>query len=136
MRLIAKYGVADIVIVRGLHIVKQHDVFKLGRVSDNGVFSDYRTAADKRAVAHLRAVVNDAGRADIRRGKNLRVACYPHVIAALFVLLLRQRIAESNDEVGYIGQHLPWVGLTLKKRSCYGFAQIEQVVYRIHVTSP
>ena len=107
-----------------------------GGVSYDGVFADYRAAADKSTVAHLRTMVDDARRADIRRRKNLGVARYPDVFAALFVLLLGQSTAERDNEIAYIREHLPRVGLALEKRSGYGFAQIEQVIYRIHIISP
>jgi hypothetical protein len=87
-------------------------------------------------VANLRAMVDDARRADIRRRKNLGVARYPDVFAALFVLFLGQSAAERDNIIAYIREHLPRVGLALEKRSGYGFAQIEQVIYRIHIISP
>lgn len=73
VRLIAEDGVTDIVIMRHLHVIKQHDVFQLCGVADDGVFADYGAAANKRAMTNLCAVVYDAGCADVRRGEYLRV---------------------------------------------------------------
>ena len=60
MRTVAQYGIADVVKVRHLNAVKQHNVLELHGIPDNAVLSDNCVAADKGAVTHLSAAVDYA----------------------------------------------------------------------------
>ena len=126
MRLVAEHGIADVIIMRRLDIVEKYRVFYLGRVADDGVFANDGAASYECAVAHLGAVIDDAGAADVCRRKNRRILCDPYIFAALLKLILGQGIAKLDDKVLYIGQHLPRVGLALEKRRRYGLCQVQK----------
>ena len=134
--LIAEDGIADVVEVRRLDIIKQHHVFQLAGVTNDGVFAHDRIAAHESALAQLSAVVDDAGAGDISAVEDLGIARDPDVLAALLVFLRRERRAELKNEISDLRQSLPRIGLTRKQRGRDRFAQVEQVLYRHHIISP
>ena len=136
MGLVTQHRVTHIVIVGGLHIVKEDDIFKLAGVAHNGLFAHNGAAADEGAVAYLRLMVNDAGRAYIGRGENRGILGDPHAITGIVVFIGRKRGAQFKDESLYIIQNLPGIGLTLKKRGSNAVAEVQQIFYFYHITSP
>ena len=98
VRLVAEHGIADVIIMRRLDIVEKYRVFYLGRVADDGVFANDGAASYECAVAHLGAVIDDAGAADVCRRKNRCILCDPYIFAALLKLILGQGIAKLDDE--------------------------------------
>ena len=136
MGLVAEDGVADIVEMRRLDVIKQDNVFQLAGVADDGVLAHDRIAAHKGALAQLGAVVNDAGAGDIGTVKDLGIARDPDVLAALLVLLCRERRAELKNKISDLRQRLPRIGLARKQRGRNRLAQVEQVLYRHHIISP
>ena len=57
----SEYRISDVVVMRDLYLIKQHYIFKLGRVSDNGIFTDDRISSDKGTVPYLGVLVNYTG---------------------------------------------------------------------------
>ena len=100
----------------GLDIVEEDHVFQLHRVAHHGLLAHDGAAPDEGAVADLRPVVNDAGAADVSRGKHLGVLGDPHVLGGVVKLLRREGGPQLEDKVAELSQHLPGVGLALEER--------------------
>ena len=136
MGLIAKDRVTHVIIVGGLHIVKEHHVLQLHGVAHHGVLAHDGAAPDEGAVAHLGPMIDDAGGAQIGGGENLGVLGHPDTLAGLVILRRVQACAQLQNEGLDLIQHLPGVGLAFKQLPGDGFLQIEKVFDCYHVTSP
>ena len=122
--------------MRGLDVVEQDDVLELHGVADDGVLADDGAAADEGAVADLRAVVDDAGRAEVGGGEDLRVLGDPDALGGVVKFLRVERGAELQDEALDLVEHLPGVGLALEELLCDRLVQIEQVLDFYHGALP
>ena len=136
MGLVAQHRVPHIIIVGGLHVVKEHHVLQLHGVAHHGVFAHDGAAPDEGAVAHLGPMVDDAGGAQVGRGKDFGVLGHPDPFIGLVILRRVQALAQLQDEGLDLIQHLPGVGLAFKQLPGDGFIQIKQVFDCYHVTSP
>ena len=117
MGFVAQNRVADIVVMRHLHIIKKDHILELRRVADDAVGSDERLTADKRAGTHLRAGPNDGGTCNAGIGINLGRLRDPDVLRRTIILLLRKRFAKLKDEVSNPGERLPGVFPLAQQRS-------------------
>lgn len=77
MRVKSKNRISHIVIMRRFHLVEKHNIFQFHRVSHDCALSDDGTAAYKRAVPHLCAMIDNAWRSQVRGRKHLRILSYP-----------------------------------------------------------
>ena len=77
MRLVTQYTVANVIVVRNLHAVKQNYVFKFDRIADDATFADERASAYKGTVSYLSFSPDYTGRTEIRRRSNFRRFVYP-----------------------------------------------------------
>ena len=136
MRLVAEDAVAHVVIMRGLDVVEEDDVFQLHGVADDGVLADDGAAADKGTVADLRAVVDNAGSAEPGGGENLRILRHPHAFTGLVIFFGVKRGAEFENECLDLVQHLPGIGLALEELFGDRFVQIEEILDFYHIISP
>ena len=132
MGLIAEHRVTDIIIMRGLYVVEQNHVLQFAGIADHRVFSDDGAASDEGAVPDLGAVVNDAGRADVGRGKHLRVVCDPDSVRGMGIFVGRQGLTQLQNKVLDPVQNLPGVGLAFKQIGGDGLAQIKQFIDGYH----
>ena len=84
--------------MRHLYIIEKNDVFELRGVADDAVIADERIAADESAGAHLGLMPDDARRAEIRGGIDLRVARDPNALLGMVVFVRAERRAERGDQ--------------------------------------
>ena len=75
MAVVAENRVADIVVMRHLHMIEQNDILQFNGVADNTVRTDKRAAADKCTVAHFGIGPDNARRTEICGRKYLGVLC-------------------------------------------------------------
>ena len=136
MGLVAQDRVPHIIVMGGLHVVKQHYVFQLHGVAHHGVLAHDGAAPDEGAVAHLCPMVDDAGGAQVGRGEDLGVLSHPDTLAGVIILRRVQALAQLQDEGLDLIQHLPGVGLAFKQLPGDGFIQIKKVLDCYHITSP
>ena len=122
----SEHGVAHIVIMRGLDIIKEYNVFEFNAVADNGVPAYDCAAANESAVADLGAVVDYAGRAQICGREYLSVLCYPYALAWVVVFIGAERGAELEDKILYAVEDLPWVCLAVEQLLRNRFVQIKK----------
>jgi hypothetical protein len=134
--LVAQDRVTNIVIMWGLHVVKENNILKLAGVADNCLFANYGAAADKCAVANLSLMVNDAGATDIGRGKHSGILGYPHALIGIIKLISGKSGAQFKNKGLDFVQNFPRVSLTLEKRGGDTMAEIQQILYLDHITSP
>ena len=126
MRLVAQNGISHVVVVRRLHTVKQNHVLQFHGVAHNGILAHNGAAANERTMPHLCAVVNDAGRADVCRGKYLCVLGNPYALLRVVKFLFRQRGPQLQNEVADLPQNFPRVGLSGKYFCRDRFGQVQQ----------
>ena len=136
MGLIAQNRVAHIVIVGGLHIVKEDDIFKLAGVAHNRLLANDCTAPDKSAVAYLSFMINDAGRANVCRGENAGILGNPNALIRIIKFLRIKSGAQLKDKALYIIQNFPGIGLALEERGCNAVFKVQQIFDFNHITSP
>ena len=77
---ISENGVANIVIVRCLNVIEEDDVLEFDGVTYHAVCANQSGASDEGTVADFRVRSDDAGSAEICRGKYLCSLVYPDVL--------------------------------------------------------
>ena len=112
-------------------MVEENDVFQLHGVADDAVGADERAGADECAVAHLGLRADDARRAEIGRGKDLRGLMHPDVLGD-FLVILAQRRSQLEDEILDALQRLPGIGELREIILCQRMVEIIEVCDRIH----
>ena len=130
MGLIAQDGIAYVVIVGGLHAVKEDDVFQFHGVAHHAPGAHQGAAPDEGAVAHLRLRADDAGAAQVGSGGHGGGFMHPDLGGNLVVPL--QSGAYGEDEVLYAYQGLPGIGELGKIVLGDGVIQVKQVFYSQH----
>ena len=109
MALEAQDGVPHVVIMRGLHTVKEDDVFQLHGVAHYTARSHQGGAPDEGAVPDLRLRANNAGRAQEGRGSDRGGLVDPNVGGPLLVLRRVQGGAKLQNQLLDAVQSLPGV---------------------------
>lgn len=72
VRFIAQNGIADVIIVRGLHAVEKDAVFQLAGIADHRAVADEHVAADKRSRGAPRSFRQSRTACDAGRRRNRR----------------------------------------------------------------
>ena len=117
MGLVAQNGIAHVIVVGYLHVIKQDDILQLRGVAHHAVVSHQCAAPDKGALAHLRPMANDAGAVEIGGFEHRGVLRHPDVlqnlavpVGGMVILLLRQLLSDFQNQVGDPGQRFPRIG--------------------------
>ena len=127
MALVAQDGVAHIVVVGGLDVVEEDNVFQLHRVAHHTVGSHQGGAPDKGTVAHLGFGADDAGGAQVGGGGHHGGFVDPDVLLGLAVLLRGELAAQGEDQILDAVQGLPGVLKLPEIIPGQGVGQIQQV---------
>ena len=107
VRFIAQNGIADVIIVRGLHAVEKDAVFQLAGIADHRAVADEHVAADKRAGAHLGLFANHARACDAGRRRNRRRLGDPHIRRRMIVSAQIERSADFEHRFADVGKRFP-----------------------------
>ena len=110
-----------------LYVVKQDHIFQLHRVSHHTIRAYQRAAADKGAVAHLRAGADDAGRAQKRCGRHRGSLMNPDS-GGHFPVAFAQLGAKGENQSFDAAQRLPGIVKSGKVLPGNGVGQIIQLV--------
>ena len=124
MAVIAQDGVAHIVVVGRLHMVKEDDILQLHAVAYHAVGAHQGGAADKGAVSYFGVRSDDAGRTQISTGKYFRCLMYPYILGYLIILLRREGLSQGKDHVLDALQRLPGIGKLAQIIGCQGMIQV------------
>ena len=127
MALVAQDGVAHIVIVGGLDVIKENDVLQLHRVAHHAVGAHQSRAPDKGAVTHLSLRPDDAGCAQIGGRRYNGGLVDPDVLLGLAVLLRGELAAQGEDQLLDAVQGLPGILKLAEVFPRHGVGQIEQL---------
>ena len=77
-------------------------------------------------------MVDDAGAAEVGRGKHLGILCDPDIFAGVIVFLQGQGRPQGLDVIAQLTQDFPGIGLALKQGGSDGVVQVEQIFDRQH----
>ena len=69
--------VTDIIIMRHLYLIKENNIFKLGRISDNSTLSNDGISTDERTVTNLCLLINNGRSIDKGTRCNRGIIGYP-----------------------------------------------------------
>ena len=134
--LIAQDAVTNVVVVRGLHAIKEDHVFQLDRIAHHAVLPHQGCATNECAVPHLGSCADDAGSTQVgRRGDN-GCAVYPHLGRNLRIVLRIQMASDFHNQLLNAGQCFPRIGKAGQIILCQGVIQIIQVMHGQHHRSP
>ena len=84
MGLIAEDGIAYVIVIGYLHLVKEDNVFQFGGVAYYGAFAYDGVSTDKCTVADLRAFVNDGRAVEVGGGGDFGSFSNPDILTTLF----------------------------------------------------
>ena len=136
MGLVPQDGIAHVVIVRHLHVVKEDHVFQLRGIAHHTVVPHQGAAPDEGTGTDLGLMADDAGPGDVVVGIDHGVLGDPHVLLGMVVLLGAQRGAQLQDEALDTIQDLVRIGLSFKQGRGFGMGEIQQISDGIHIFAP
>lgn len=121
---VAEDGIAHIVVVRRLYIIKKDNVFKLNRVAHYAVPSDESIAADERTVPDFGSVVDDAGAENACTVKDDGVFCDPYVSLWMVKFIFGQGSSDLENGLSYERKRFPRVNGGAEKLVCSGLGKV------------
>ena len=122
--LVAQNGVAHIVVVGNLDIVKENHIFQLRGVAHHAVGPHQGVAPDKGPGAHLGLRPDDAGPCNKVVGVNFGGFVDPHLFLGVVVLLLGEVLPQLPDKGADFWQSLPGIFHGLQQRRRRRVAQV------------
>ena len=135
VRLVAQHGIADVVIMRGLHLVKEDTVFQLAGVANHRAIADEHIPADERAGAHLGFFTDDARAGDAGRRRNRRGFGDPHILSRVIVIVQIQPLTDGQHRFADFRECFPRIFARGKHLCRAGMRQVKQIAdfNRVHI---
>ena len=127
VRVVSQNGVAHVVEVRHLHVIEQNHVLQLRGISHHSVFTHNGRAAQKSALTHFSAVIDDQRTSQISAVEHRGILGNPHAFCGVVELVLRQRGAQFQNEILDVRQRVPGVGKALQQGCRNRVCQVVQI---------
>ena len=135
VRFVAQHGIADIVIMRGLHLIKENTIFQFAGVTNHRTIADEHIPADERSGAHLGFFTDDARTGDAGRRRDRRGFSDPHILSRVIVIAQIQPLTDGQHRFADFRERFPRIFARGKHLCRAGMRQVKQIAdfNRVHI---